>query len=112
MIQMYSLMRVNPGKDNLFDQEFNLQCLHTPHVQNDVLSLQFLNSALCGIVETLTIETRFPCIHKIVDPRIIQDRGDAFPLAQIGNRDLIVESLQHDPDFVFGGEWKTDGWFN
>ena len=78
---MYSLMRVNPGRDNLFDQEFNLQCLHTPQGQNDVLSLQFLNSELCGIMETVTIETGFPCIYKIVDPRIIQGRGDAFPLA-------------------------------
>ena len=78
---MYSLMRVHPARDSLFVQESNLQRLHTQQVQNDVLSLQFLDSALCGITETVSIETDFPCFYKIVDPRIIQGRGDAFPLA-------------------------------
>ena len=62
----------------------------------------FLNSALCGITETVSIKTGFAASIKSSTQEYIDGGGDAFPLAKIGNRDLIVESLQDDPDFVFG----------
>lgn len=42
---------------------------------------KFLNPALRGTMEAVSTKTGFPCIYKMVDPRIIQGRGDTFPLA-------------------------------
>jgi hypothetical protein len=48
--------------------------VYTPKVQNDILSLQLLKSALCGIREAVSFKTDSPCTYRVLDPRIIQDR--------------------------------------
>tara|TARA_E500000318_G_scaffold55118_1_gene51263 strand:+ start:1581 stop:1784 length:204 start_codon:yes stop_codon:yes gene_type:complete len=45
--------------------------------------------------------------HEFLRPSEIKALGNAFLAAQLSNAVITAQTLQHDPDFVLGGEIPT-----
>jgi hypothetical protein len=72
--------------------------------QSHILPLQLIHLGLGGIPGSVMLKALFASLHEVLEPGVIGRGPDAFPAAEVSDRGVAPETLQHNADLLFSGE--------